>query len=68
MQGRIQDYGKGGHKAIEYAGSNARAAARGVWGHAPHPRKFLSFRRSEIDSGAFWDTSKARYVRVQTCT
>ena len=33
--GSIQDYGKEGHKAIEYAGSNACAAARGVWGHAP---------------------------------
>ena len=33
-----------------------RAATRGVWGHAP-PRKFLNFRRSVIDSGAFWDTS-----------
>ena len=32
------------------------AVARGVWGHAP-PGNFLSFRCSEIDSGAFWDTS-----------
>ena len=32
-----------------------RTVAMGVWGHAP-PRKFLSFRRSEIDCGAFWDT------------
>ena len=28
------------------------AVARGVWGHA----HFLNFRRSEIDSVAFWDT------------
>ena len=28
------------------------AAARGVWGHAPG--KYLKFRRSKIDSGAFW--------------
>ena len=31
------------------------AVARGVWGHAP-PGNFLNFRRSEIDSVAFWDT------------
>ena len=29
---------EGGHKAIECAISNAHAAARGAWGHAP--RKF----------------------------
>ena len=27
----------------------------GVWGHAPQ-KFFGNFRRSEIDSGAFWDT------------
>ena len=32
-----------------------RAVARGVWGHAP-AGNFWNFRRSEIDSGAFWDT------------
>ena len=32
------------------------AVARGVWGHAP-PGNILNFRRSEIDSVAFWDTS-----------
>ena len=53
-QGQIQDYGKRGHKGIEYGRSNAHTVARGVWGHAP--RKFLSFRCSEIDSCAFWDT------------
>ena len=42
VQGWIQDYGKGGHKAIEYARSNARAAARGVWGHAP-PQEIFEF-------------------------
>ena len=31
------------------------AAARGVWGHAPPG----NFRRSEIDSDAFWDAFPA---------
>ena len=42
------------------------AVARGVWGHAP-PGNFLNFRRSEIDSVAFWDTflsSKASVIAV----
>ena len=26
---------EGGHKAIEYAKSNAHTAARGAWGHTP---------------------------------
>ena len=32
-----------------------RAVTRGVWGHAP-PGKFLNFRRSQINSSAFWGT------------
>ena len=33
----------------------------GVWGHGP-PRKFLNFRRSQINSSAFWGTlSLTRY-------
>ncbi len=64
-QGRIYDFRKGGHKTIEqmhmmrarsaWCARTARAAARGVWGHAPPPGIFLSFRRSENDSGAFWN-------------
>ena len=40
-----------------------RAVARGVWGHGP-PGNFWNFRRSEIDSGTFWDTctSCQRYM------
>ena len=30
----------------------------GVWGHAA-PGNFWNFRRSEIDSGAFWDTCRS---------
>ena len=43
------------------------AAARGIWGHAP-PRKFLNFRRSEIDSGAFWcDFPQWKGTRTRCC-
>ena len=44
------------------------AAAMGIWGMPP--RKFMNFRRSEIDSGAFWDAFPAlqgtRTNRVKT--
>ena len=45
---------------LEWGGSlfsigGPRAVATEVWGHAP-PGKFLNFRRSEINSLAFWDT------------
>ena len=39
------------------------AVARRVWGHAP-PGNILSFRCSEIDSGAFWDTSARACVHA----
>ncbi len=63
-RGRSRILERGGHKTIEqmhmmrarsaWMARTARAAARGVWGHAP-PGNLLSFRRSENDSGAFWN-------------
>ena len=41
----------------------AVARYRRVWGHAP-PGNFWNFRRSEIDSGAFWDTCTSGKVHV----
>ena len=42
------------------------AAARVVWGHAS--RKFFNFRRSEIDSGAFWgDFPQWQGTRTRCC-
>ncbi len=29
------------------------------------PQKFLSFRRSEIDSGAFWDTFSINFIIIK---
>ena len=52
------------HKAIEYAGKNVCTVAGGGGSGGMPPRKFLSFKRSEIDSGAFWDTFPRRRTRT----
>ena len=60
---------RGGSRIVDSRPGAVRAkgaAVRGFWGHAP--RKFLYFRRSKVDSGAFWgDFPQWQGKRTRCC-